>query len=127
MVSLLRRPWKNADRPGDEEMIAQIRDYHHDLLLQQTSPLSPTMVGDRIALMAIALALEIWNVIVHLLEAEVVRRTLIPISPAMGPIVDDLHGMTDHLEMTVHETIVEEEMIEMIADMIETETVIGIG
>lgn len=51
----------------------------------------------------------------------------IPIFLAMDPIVDDHRGMTEHLEMTVHETIVEDEMTEMIDDMIETEIETEIG
>jgi hypothetical protein len=51
----------------------------------------------------------------------------IPIFLAMDLIVDDHRGMTDHLEMTVHVTIVEDEMIEMIDDMIGTEIETEIG
>lgn len=56
-----------------------------------------------------------------LLEAEVVRRVSILISPAMGLAVGDLLEMTDHPEMIDRETTAAEEMIEMTGDMTEIE------
>lgn len=95
MVYRLHRQWKNADQLGDE-MIALIRDYHLDLLPQQTTPLSAMMVGDLIGQMVTAPALEIWNVIVRLREAGAVRRISIPTYLAMVQTLGDLHEMIVH-------------------------------
>jgi hypothetical protein len=94
MVYRLHRQWKNADQLG-EETIALIRDYH-DLLRQQTIPLSIMMVDDLIGQMATAHALGIWNVIVRLPEAGAVRRTSIPTYPATVQTLGDLHEMIVH-------------------------------
>jgi len=124
MVSRLPRLWKSADRLGEEEMIALIQDYRLGLHQQQTSSLSTMTEEDPIVLMDTALDRGTWSVITRLLEAEVVRQVSIHISPAMDLAVDDLREMTDHLEMTAAE-----EMIEMTDDMIgiEIEIEIEIG
>ena len=52
--SHLLHHWKNADQPGEEEMIVLIRDYRLVHLHQLTSPLSTMMVAAPIVLMDIA-------------------------------------------------------------------------
>ena len=82
---------------------------------------------DLIGLMDIGLVLGIWSATVDLRGAEVERRMSIPISPAMDPIADVLHGMIDRPEMTVQETIVDVEMTGTTGDMTETGSGRGIG